>query len=134
MSTRMVLAGILLVAVFAASGEALPTTCQDPCTINAATPGFVSPAVSIGSGTNIVWESLDISHPTGEGLVPEDSCFIVSTHRGSPAPPVRFDRTEDGISANGVACSSAVELPTGEAMLIYRCLLHGNMVGTITVT
>ena len=131
---RLALCALFLVTALATTGGALPTTCADPCTVLAATPGFVPAVISIESGTSVTWESLDITHPAGEALPSGDPCFIASTTAGFPSPPVAFTWDGATLRANGVACDSAQSLPTGEGMLAYRCLLHATMVGTLVVS
>ncbi len=122
----------LPLAVTASTG--LPATCEDPCTILGATPGYVPAAVSIASGTSAVWQSLDVTHPAGEAFPEALPCFIASTTAGEPSPPVVFTWDGATMRADGTVCGSATTLRTGEGFLVYRCLLHASMVGTLVVT
>lgn len=131
---RFAIPCIVVVAAFAATGAALPPSCDDPCTILAATPGFLPPAASIQSGTDVVFQSIDITHPVGEALAGIDPCFIASSSASTSSAPVTFTWDGHVLRADGTECSTAMTLPTGEGIIGYMCLLHPNMVGTLTVS
>lgn len=134
MSLRFVIPAMVLVAAFAATGTALPPSCDDPCTIQGATPGFIPPAASVESGDQVIFQSIDITHPVGEALAGVDTCFIASSSAMTDSDPVTFTWDGSTLRADGQECTTARALPTGEGMLMFQCLLHPNMVGVLTVT
>lgn len=141
--TRVILAtaSVVLAALALASASHLPTTCADPCTIQASFGGYVAPVVVVDNGTNVTWVSIDSTHVQADRqLLPAfPECFAVSGGKGVFTPAVRFaingsDLEASTAGAEPVKCPNANPLPDGSFELSYYCKLHPTMRGSIVVT
>lgn len=132
----------------AVSAGALPAAdCANPCSVNTLGFGFVAPAISIVSGTTVLWSTSagGESHTATERAISQNPCFIVPISTYTPLQPVRFDieggsvvATEtsvapDGSTAVDVNTCTPVQTAPGVFVLPYLCAQHPYMRGIVTI-
>jgi hypothetical protein len=133
-----IVAGALLLC--APATVATPLRCADPCSIVATPNGYLLPVTEIAPGTTVAWSAALESHPTVNNLS-QARCFLAPTGN-NVTTSVRFDLVDAAVVAtsnpgtpdewSGV-CDNASELPTGQIMLPFQCLLHPWMHGALLI-
>ena len=120
-----------------APAQSTPLACVDDCSILAHFFAYVAPVTEVASGASVSWESLDVSHPTGE-MGAADPCFRAEMSGSTSSAPVDFSIVDGGVVATSDGrskpCTTAIDLGGIAYALPYQCLVHPNMIAALVVS